>query len=246
MQTRTRCWISAIALLTLTPTMALGDHKMIRGRTGLPLVRAGAGNVWMERGVVQMNVSGNTLVTTQEFRLHYPGPPLETGREKITVALREEFFRSTDNDAPKVTTDEARGFTSFAVTVDGRRLNTRTTDWMLNDKEDTATRWREWDMAFQPNQVRQMRIVTRAPLGEEGNRKYVDFRSKDLADWREAPAYLEIRFSAPGRAESRLAALEPRPNQVNVNAVQWVYRKARPRRDIYLQMPLSYNRSARR
>jgi hypothetical protein len=67
-----------------------------------------------------------------------------------------------------------------------------------------------------------------------------------MADWRGAPAYLELRFSAPGRSESRLAALEPRPNNVNVNAVQWVHRNARPRRDIYLQMPLGYNQSARR
>ena len=226
--------------------MALGDHKTIRGRTGLPLVRDGAGNVWMERGVVQMNVSGNTLATTQDFRLHYPGPPLEKGKQTITVALREDFFRSTDNDAPKVTIDEAKGFTSFAVTVDGQSISARTTAWKLNDKADTATRWREWEITFRPDQVRKMRIVTRAPLGDEGNRKYVEFRSKDVADWRDAPTYLELRFSAPGKAESQLAALEPRPNNVNVNAVQWVLRNARPRRDIYLQMPLGYNQSAQR
>ena len=55
MQTRTRFWICGLALLCLTPTMALGDHKTIRGRTGLPLVRDGAGNIVPVQNVVERN-----------------------------------------------------------------------------------------------------------------------------------------------------------------------------------------------
>jgi len=77
------------------------------------------------------------------------------------------------------------------------------------------------DVQFRPGQVRRMSIATRAPLGREANREYIEFVSQDLSRWRGAPDYLEIRFSAPGRAESRLAALEPRPNNVNPHAVQW-------------------------
>jgi hypothetical protein len=89
-------------------------------------------------------------------------------------------------------------------------------------------------------------LVSRAPLGQEVNRKYAEFRSKDVSDWRGAPALLEIRFSAPGSIESRLGGVEPRPNDVNSRALRWVYREARPRRDIYVQMPPGYSRTARR
>jgi hypothetical protein len=219
---------------------------MIQGRTGLPLVRDGGGNVWMEHGSVRMNVSGNSVVVTQDFRLHYPGPPLETGPEKLTISVREDFFRSTDDGAPKVTTREAKGFTAFAVTMDGRRVATRTEPWKLNDKRDTATRWRTWNVTFRPGQVRRMRIVSRAPLGQEVSRKYAEFRSKDVSEWRGDPALLEIRFSVPGSLEARLGGVEPRPNDVNSRAIRWVYRESRPRRDIYVQMPPGYSRTARR
>lgn len=234
--------VSALVVLCLTPAMARAEKKTIRGRTGLPLVRAGGGNVWMEHGNVNISVSGNTTTVTQDFRLSYPGPPLETGPQKITVEVREDYFRSIDNDAPKVSKGEAKGFSSFAVTVDGRQVNARTGAWMLNDKEDTATRWRSWDINFRPKQVHRMRIVTRAPLGQQENRKYIEFRSKDVADWREAPALLEIRFRAPGKLESRLGGVEPKPNDVNPRAIRWVYRKSRPRRDIFVQLPPGYSR----
>lgn len=246
MQNRTKMWLSAATLLCLTPVMTRADHKMIQGRTGLPLVRDGKGNVWMERGNVNLNVSGNTVTITQDYRLHYPGPPLETGPEKLTIAVREDFFRSTDNDAPKVTTGEAKGFTAFSVTMDGRKITTRTEPWKLVDKEDTATRWRVWDATFQPGQKRTMRIVSKAPLGEFVNKKYVEFRTKDIADWRGAPALLEIRFTAPGQIESQLSGLEPKPTNINSRAIRWVYREARPRRDIYAQLPASYARTSRR
>jgi hypothetical protein len=246
MRTTTKLWLSAGALLCLMPNIASADHKTIRGRTGLPLVREGGGNVWMENGTVKINASGNWTVTTQDFRLHYPGRPLEKGPQRITVAVREDFFRSIDNDAPKITPEEAKGFTSFAVYVDGRKIATQTEPWKVVDKGDTATRWRVWDMTFRPGQVRRMRIVSEAPLGQEVNRKYTEFRAKDVADWRGAPGYLEIRFSAPGPIESRLGGVEPRANDVNSRGMRWVYRNARPRRDIYIQLPPGYPRTARR
>jgi hypothetical protein len=219
---------------------------MIQGRTGLPLVREGGGNVWMAKGDVHINVSGNTVTITQDYRLHDPGPPLEDGPEKLTIAVREDYFRATDNDAPKVTEAEAKGFTGFTVIVDGRRVATRTEPWKLVDKEDTATRWRVWDVNFQPDQVRRMRIVSRAPLGEFVNKKYVEFRTKDIADWRDAPALLEIRLSVPGTVEARVSGVEPKPTDINRRAIRWVYREARPRRDIYAQLPASYSRTTRR
>ena len=238
--------LSAFALLCLTPMMAQAEHKMIQGRTGLPLVREGGGNVWMENGVVRMNVSGNSLSVTQDYKLHYPGPPLEKGAQQITIAVREDFFRSIDNDAPKVAKGQARGFSAFDVMVDGRRVRTVTEPWALNDKADTATRFRTWTVNFRPGQVRRLRIVSRAPLGTIENRKYAEFRTKDLADWRGAPKRLEIRFSAPGKTESRLSGLEPKPTNVNVNAANWVYTNERPRRDIYAQMPVGYGRTTSR
>jgi hypothetical protein len=246
MQNTTKFWLSTLAMLCLTPAMAWADHRIIQGRTGLPTVREGGNNVWMERGTVMLDVSGNTLAVTQNFRLQYPGPPLEKGPQTIKVAVREDFYRATDNDASKVTTDEARGFTAFAVTVDGRRIAAQTEPWQLNDKQDTATRWRTWEITFRPGQTRRMQIVSRAPLGKEGNRRYGQFVSKDLGEWRGAPGFLEIRLRAPGTLESRLAALEPDPNDVNRRAARWVYRKARPHRDIYFQLPPGYPETAQR
>jgi hypothetical protein len=238
-------WLGALSLLALTPAIAAqADHKMIQGRTGLPQVRDGKGNVWMENGTVRLNVSGNSLVTTQTFRLKYPGPPVETGPERLTIAVREEYFRETHDD--EVTSSEARGFSGFTVMVDGKRVNTSTEPWDINNKRDTATRWRTWTMSFRPGQVRRLQIVSRAPLGQEENRKYFEFMSKDLRDWRGAPKRVEIRLTAPGKMESRMGGLSPKPNNVNVNAAQWVYTDERPRRDIYAQLPPGYGRMASR
>jgi hypothetical protein len=246
MQNTTKFWLNALTLLCLTPVMARADHRMIQGRTGLPTVREGGNDVWMERGAVTLDVVGNALVVTQDFRLQYPGRSLETKPQRLQIAVREDFYRATDNDAPKVTTDEARGFTAFAVSMDGRQIATRTEPWQLNDKQDTATRWRTWHVTFRPGQTRRMRIVSRAPLGREGNRRFAQFVSKDLGEWRGAPDYLEIRLRAPGTLESRLTALEPDPNDVNRRAARWVYRKSRPHRDIYFQLPPGYPETARR
>jgi hypothetical protein len=191
-----------------------------------------------------MNASGHSLRTSQNFRLQYPGPPLEKGPQRITIGVREDYFRSRELHGPRVTEGEARGFTSFGLFVDGRETSATVGHWTVNEKGDTATRWRTWTMAFKPGQIRRVHIQSRAPLGRDYNRMYAQFRSQDLGGWRGAPNYLELRFSAPGSEESRLAALSPRPNQVNPNAVQWVYRKGRPHRDIYLQMPIGYGNLA--
>jgi hypothetical protein len=161
--------------------------------------------------------------------------------------VREDFYRSLDNGTPKVTTGEARGFTAFGIYADGHQIPSYTGEWMVNREQDTATRWRSCELTFHPGQIRQLRIVSRAPLGEQGNhRKYVQFVSKDLSEWRGTPNFLEIRFHAPGTTDARLAALEPRPNDINPRAVRWVYRKDRPHRDIYLQMPPGYGQTAHR
>lgn len=238
--------VSALSVLCALPLTARANHKMIQGRTGLPLVREGGGNIWMENGVVQINVVGTNTNITQNFKLHYPGPPLEKGPQKVTIAVREDYYRSTDNDAPQVTTGQAKGFTAFNVMIDGRQIATTTEPWQLNDKKDTATRWRTWTLNFRPGQFHRMRIVSRAPLGTIENKRYAEFRSKDLRDWRDSPTRLEIRFSAPGKTESRLSGLEPKPNNVNERAANWVYIKERPRRDIYAQMPAGYGQMASR
>src|SRR5438046_2998593 len=128
------------ALLGLTALTAHADHKMIQGRTGLPTVRDGGGNVWIERGVVTLNVSGDHVVTTQDYHLHYPGPPLETGPQTIQVAVREDCYHSRDNNVPEMTMDNARGFTAFSVYVDDRPISAMTEPWKVNDEKDTATR----------------------------------------------------------------------------------------------------------
>jgi len=235
-----RPWLIGLALLALLPSTAVASQKAIQGRTGLAKVREGKDNVRMLEGVVQMTASGSTLRTSQNLRLQYPGPPLERGSQRITVAVREDYFRSREHGEPRVSEGEARGFTSFGVFVDGREIATSASDWSVNEKGDTATRCRTWSMAFRPGQIRRVHIQSRAPLGHDYNRTYAQFVSQDLGGWRGAPNYLELRFSAPGAEESRLAALSPRPNQVNPRAVQWVYRNARPHRDVYLQMPIGY------
>ena len=41
----------------------------------------------------------------------------------------------------------------------------------------------------------------------------------------------------------RLEALgEPKANDINERAVRWVYRKASPNRDVYIQLPPGYGR----
>src|SRR5437899_1091866 len=121
------------AMLALSCLTAQADHKKIQGRTGLPKVIEGKNNVSIEKGVVYMDAAGSQLQTTQEFWLHYPGPPLEKGVQHIRVAVREDYYRGRDiKPAPPVTTFEAKGFTKFNVYMDGRKIETMAEPWKVN------------------------------------------------------------------------------------------------------------------
>jgi hypothetical protein len=232
--------LSAFGLLSLTSLAARANHQAIQGRTGLPVVREGGENVEIRQGQVNLRVDGGDLVVTQDYRLFYPGPPLETGAQRIKVAVREDFYRGRDEGDPELVKSDARGFTRFAVYLDGRRANSWALPWEMNDKLDTATRWREWWMGFRPGQTRRLRIVSRAPLGRQDNKRWVNFVVKDLGHWRHAPENLVIYFRAPGSMEGQLAGLEPKPDDVNARAIRWVYRKADPDRDIFILLPAAY------
>jgi hypothetical protein len=248
MKTARTLLLGAATLLCLTAALtAHAQQKMYQGRTGLPTVKEGSEKVWIERGDVNLDVRGSNLYVTQDFRLHYPGGKLEKGRDHSRVAVREDFFRSTDNHVPHVTPADAKGFTSFAVWIDGRRVRPMADDWRINDNKDTATRWRSWWITFSPGRVHTMRIVSVAPLGWEGHSRTVQFVSKDLGHWRDLPDNLEIRFHAPARAGAHLAGLEPKPDGMSRTTLNWEYRKVQPKRDIYILLPSDYpSRSAMR
>jgi hypothetical protein len=228
--------LGALTLLAVSAGAALADHKLYVGRTGLPTVQEGKNDVWMERGSAVMQVRGSDLVITQEFRLQYPGRKLEKKPTRIKVAIREDYTRSGDNGGD-VTASEAKGFKKFTVSVDGRRVSTDHDAWMINDKGDTATRWNSWWVSFRPGQERTMKIVTVAPVGRDGNHRIVQFVSKDLGRWRRSPDVLEIRFQAPGLTETKLAGLEPEPDDQTSRGIRWVYRKASPNRDVFIMLP---------
>jgi hypothetical protein len=240
MKTATMLYFSAAALFVLAPIAARADHKEYQGRTGLPTVREGGEKTWMERGTVNLQVRGSDLAVTQDFLLHYPGTKLEKGADQMRVAVREDFFRSKDGGASDVTDAEARGFRTFGVWIDGRRVNTVTEPWIINDKKDTATRWRNWWVQFTPGKVHKMRIESVAPLGWDGDRRTAQFVSKDIGHWRDVPDYLEIKFMAPANVETKLATLEPDTKDVSNRAVRWIYRKANPHRDIMVELPPGY------
>ncbi len=237
----------ATALLLFMPLAARADHKMYQGRTGLPTVRNSKGNVWMERGDVNLVVRGSNLNVTQSFRLHYPGGKLEKGMDRIQVGVREDYYRSRDGGAGDLMEADARGFASFGATVDGRRQTISIEPWKLNDKKDTATRWRTFWITFAPGKVHAMTITSTSPLGWDGGHRTVEFVTKDLGGWRDVPDLVEVRFRAPGHTEARLAGLEPKPDNQNGNAIRWVYRKIQPKRDIFIMLPPDYpNRRASR
>ncbi len=150
--------ICASTLLLFSCYTARADHKEIQGRTGLPKVIEGKNNVSIEKGVVYMDAVAGELMITQEFWLHYPGPPLERGVQPIRVAVREDYYRGRDiKPAPPVTTFEAKGFTKFNVYMDGRKIETMAEPWKVNSKRDTASRLRTWDVTFMPGEKRMPR-----------------------------------------------------------------------------------------
>lgn len=231
------------ALLCVGPLTARADISEYVGRTGLPTVIEGKNEVWMERGNVVLEVRGNELWVTQDIKMHFPGPPVERDRTRIKVAVREDYHHAGDDR--DVTPGIARGFRRFTVTVDGRKADTERDNWIINEKKDTATRWRSWWIGFQPGQVRRMRIVSVSPLGREGNHRTVEFVAKDVGHWRRSPDLLEIRFEAPGRIETRVAGIEPKPDNQTRRGARWVYRKASPNRDIFIMLPNSYSNRGR-
>ncbi|MCC6730302.1 MAG: hypothetical protein IT208_13275 [Chthonomonadales bacterium] len=233
-------WLAAAmaagALLCTAPAMAQDVSHMVRGRTGLPTVREGEGRIWMERGVVNMNVRDDQIRTVQTFRLQYPGPPLEHDPLRAKIAVREDFFRKGEGKGD-VTLGQARGFSSFAVWIDGQRVPSEKTSWELNDARDTATRWRNFRLDFRPGQRHYLRIVSVAPVGWQGAHPVIDFVSKDLGHWRGVPDYLELKVSAPGTMEARVDGIEPKPTNVSAGGIRWVYRKAVPDRDVFVMLP---------
>src|SRR5258708_9038073 len=234
--------ICASTLLLFSCYTARADHKEIQGRTGLPKVIEGKNNVSIEKGVVYMDAVAGELMITQEFWLHYPGPPLERGVQPIRVAVREDYYRGRDiKPAPPVTTFEAKGFTKFNVYMDGRKIETMAEPWKVNSKRDTASRLRTWDVTFMPGETRRMKIVSRAPLGDEVDRKYAEFVSKDVGNWRGKPDYIEIRFHAPGKTDAKGAGLEPRPKDIKQPAIRRGYTKGAPNPDRHVHAPHEYN-----
>jgi hypothetical protein len=230
----------AVVFCSILPLALQAQERTIQGRTGLVTVRDGKQKVWITRAWVRLDVQGSDLIVTQEYRLMYPAPPLEKEPVRITVALREDYYRSRAGGGSEVRAAEAKGFRSFAVKVDGRPVIANIDPWRINEKHDTATQWRVWDIPFQPGQQRRMRIATRAPLGIQGGRRYLQFVSKDIGGWRQAPAFLEIRFTAPGNIETRVAGVEPDATDINTRAIRWIYRKASPNRDVYILLPSNY------
>jgi hypothetical protein len=237
--TRMSLLLAGAALFCLLPS-ARADHKEYQGRTGLPTVREGKGNVWLERGVVTLNVEGNDLRTVQEFRMKYPGGKLEKGDQICKVAVREDYFRSKDSGTVTASTAEMGGFKEFTVTIDDQPVNTVTEDWILNEKKDTGTRWRTFRIDFLPGDVHTLKIVSVAPLGWDGDRRVVNFVSKDIGGWRAKPDYLEIVVKTPGTKDAKLINLEPKPTSETDGAVRWIYRKADPNRDLYIKLPADY------
>ena len=227
--------VSAVFALAAVP--ALADHAWFQGRTGLPTVRDAKNDVWMERGLVHLRVVGNTLEVTQDFRLRMPGPGLEKAGKAATIAFREDYYRGHHEGATPMTRQLAQGFTRWRAWIDGSRANPMITEWEMNDKKDTATRWRNLRLHFYPGQMRTVKVVSVSPLGKDVNHRTIEFVSKDLGHWRGNPDYLEIRVTMPGVTEAFLTTLEPKAESVGRNGIRWVYRKADPNRDVMIKLP---------
>lgn len=233
---------SACALLSLMAAGARADHAMVQGRTGLPTVRDGQQKIWIQNGTVEIQPNGSDLVVTQNLDLKYPGAPLEKDPLVAKIAVREDYYRSIDKDTPTVKEVEAKGFDDFSVTVDGEAVSSMTEPWKINEKKDTATRWRVWVVNFEPGQVRHVKITSRAPLGEKGDRKVVEFVSKDVGHWRQNPDNLVIRYMPADGSGVRTVGVEPKPKRGDDQKIEWTYKKASPNRDVYIVLPASYGK----
>jgi hypothetical protein len=235
--------LGACALLSLLATGARADHAMVAGRTGLPTVREGQEKIWIENGIVELQPNGDDLNVTQKLDLRYPDSPLETKSLVAKFAVREDYYRAKDKDTPTVKEVEAKGFSDFNVMVDGEMVASSTEPWKINDKKDTATRWRVWTVSFEPGQLRHVVITSRAPLGQKGERKTVEFVSKDVGHWRQAPDNLVIRYVPADGSGVKTVGVEPKPKEGDDQQIEWKYMKASPKRDVYVILPPTRIRS---
>ena len=227
----------AAVLVSMLAVGARADHAMVLGRTGLPTVRDGQEKIWIETGTVELQPMGNDLIVTQTFDLRYPEKPVENNPLVAKIAVREDYYRAIDKDTPTVKDVEAKGFTEFDVTVDGEKVSSMTEPWKINDKKDTATRWRVFVVNFEPGQHRTVKIVSKAPLGEKGDRKTVEFVSKDIGHWRQPPDNLVIRYVPMDGSGVKTVGVEPKPKDGDDTKIEWKYEKASPDRDVYIVMP---------
>lgn len=233
----------SLCLLLTGALAASAQRDMAAGRTGLPTVKAGGEKVWMESGVATLHVVGGNLQTSQDYTLHYPGPPAETKPERIHIGIRDDFYQAKGPSTPDVTMANARGLSRLQVWIDGRREPTIASAWDVNDKKDTATRWHTWWVNFRPGQRHTMRIVTEAPLAIQDGRPAASFITKDLGHWRDVPDLLDIRLRGPKPMLNDLLGLEPKPEVWGSDGVHWVYRKVEPKRDVLALLPAGYGTS---
>jgi len=95
MQNTTKFWLSTLAMLCLTPAMAWADHRIIQGRTGLPTVREGGNDIWMElgewRGLTATSTSSCRPATLRRRSVRgftlIPGPSPSKGEGSQTTRL---------------------------------------------------------------------------------------------------------------------------------------------------------------
>ncbi len=228
--------LSALLVGTVAAAHAV-DQQDIRGRTGLVSVRSGERKVSATKATVVMKAGRSSVNTVQTLRLEMPKS--EQTSATIELAVREDYYRARVSGDKPVSTREARGFTSFSASVDGRSASTQREGWRMNKKNDTATRWRVLKISFRPGQSHTVRIETAAPLGHQGSRRYIQFVTKDMSGFKDVPGVLEIKLAAPGTLEGKVDGVEPETTDISKNAIRWVYRKAMPDRDVYVLFPPS-------
>ena len=82
-----------------------------------------------------------------------------------------------------------------------------------------------------------MLFVKKAPLGQKGDRKTVEFVSKDVGHWRNAPDSLVIRYIPADGNSVKTVGIDPKPKEGSDEKIEWKYEKASPNRDVYVVLP---------
>jgi len=96
MKTAKTIWITAVSMLCIA---SAGRTRRPQDNSGpnRPAARARRRRYGPHgAGIVRMRVVGRRWLRSQEFRLNYPGPPLEHGARWIKIAVREDYYRSKD------------------------------------------------------------------------------------------------------------------------------------------------------